>query len=577
MRTHLQLEAQRATVQASYDAAIAENNEKFANNDPKATSEYIYENQKQDAEKIIALLVKGVYAVSISKKTKVGMDGLMIEIAKLALTHPDDNFILDRKNSFILTGMSCIAWETDMKDKSPSFLKNNIYHHGQLKNAPLKNLKNSLVQVDEFDTATKEFLRLHNVLSDAGLLNINYIKENNIRFIFASATLIKELYQLDHWGDLHAHYKMTIPASYIGHKDFLDLGIIQPWYPLTNLASAEKWVVDDIVQNYGTDYRVSIVRTNNKNKDYVETACKKHNVKFIEHNSEDRLSSEDEEKLFVSQLNSHVVLAVKGFYRRAVLIPNQYKIRIGATHELYKPNDRVDYNTEIQAKPGRMSGYWRNIILNNEGEIIHKTGPHRTSIAAIECYEKVYNDPFGLNSFQTSTFKKKNGVVKKAKPSLISPMHIIGLEENAIIPFRVADDPHNPQTVPFVFVVTPEQYATIVRIANSNKWDTESICKVIAIYNPNLVAELNRIKHAGGEDQTIEPNETATTYNVYITEFVKASQGKYRRFHQGNIENKNIDKSQIYLDKINKRVIVSLYYGTKLPTPTPTPTHFQQP
>jgi hypothetical protein len=203
MRTHLQLQAQRATVHASYDAAIAENNERFANGDPKATSEYIYENQKEDARKIIDLLyLQGVYAVSISKKTKVGMDGLMIEIAKLALTHPDDNFILDRKNSFILTGMSCIAWETDMKDKSPSFLKNNIYHHGQLKNAPLKNLKKALIQVDEFDTATKEFLRLHNVLSDAGLLNINYIKENDIRFIFASATLIKELYQLDQWGDL---------------------------------------------------------------------------------------------------------------------------------------------------------------------------------------------------------------------------------------------------------------------------------------------------------------------------------------------------------------------------------------
>lgn len=564
MRTHLQLQAQRATVYASYDAAVAENNERFANGDPKATSEYIYENQKQDAEKIINLLVKGVYAVSISKKTKVGMDGLMIEIAKLALTHPDDNFILDRKNSFILTGMSCIAWETDMKDKSPSFLKNNIYHHGQLKNAPLKNLKKALIQVDEFDTATKEFLRLHNILSDAGLLNINYIKENDIRFIFASATLIKELYQLDQWGDLHAHYKMTIPASYIGHKDFLYLGIIQPWYPLTNLASAEKWVTEDIVQNYGLDYRVNLVRTNNKNEDYVETACKKHKIKFIEHNSEDRLSAEDEEKLFVAQLDSHVVLAVKGFYRRAVLIPNQYKIRIGATHELYKPNDRVDYNTEIQAKPGRMSGYWRNIILNNDGEIIHKTGPHRTSIAAIECYEEVYNNPFGLNSFQTSTFKKKNGVVKKAKPSLISSMHVVGLEENAIIPYRVADDPHNPQTVPFVFVVTPEQYATIVRIANSNKWDNESIHNIIAIYNPSLVNELNRIKDAGGEDQTVEPNETATTYNVYITEFVKAFQGKYRRFHQGNNENKFIDKSQIYLDKKEKRIIVSIYYGTKL-------------
>ena len=70
-----------------------------------------------------------------------------------------------------------------------------------------------------------------------------------------------------------------------------------------------------------------------------------------------------------------------------------------------------------------MSGYWRDIIVGG-----HKTGPHRTSIKAIEEYEKIYEDPFGINSYQTAGFKKKNGKVS-AEPTMLSAKNIKNLEE----------------------------------------------------------------------------------------------------------------------------------------------------
>ena len=70
-----------------------------------------------------------------------------------------------------------------------------------------------------------------------------------------------------------------------------------------------------------------------------------------------------------------------------------------------------------------MSGYWRDIIVGG-----HKTGPHRTSIKAIEEYEKIYEDPFGINSYQTAGFKKKNGKVS-AEPTMLSAKNIQNLEE----------------------------------------------------------------------------------------------------------------------------------------------------
>ena len=69
-----------------------------------------------------------------------------------------------------------------------------------------------------------------------------------------------------------------------------------------------------------------------------------------------------------------------------------------------------------------MTGYWREQIEKG-----HKTGPHRTSIKAIIQYEKTYLDPFGINSYQTSGFRKKDGQVS-AQSTMLSAKNIANLE-----------------------------------------------------------------------------------------------------------------------------------------------------
>jgi hypothetical protein len=129
--------------------------------------------------------------------------------------------------------------------------------------------------------------------------------------------------------------------------------------------------------------------------------------------------------LFEGALTRHVVLIVKGFFRRANLIPNEWKLRIGATHELY--TSLVDNNAQIQALPGRMTGYWRGAIESG-----HKTGPHRTSVKAVEEYDAVYNDPFGVNSYQAAGFKKSNGRITTITPTFVTPRNISGLDTIAL-------------------------------------------------------------------------------------------------------------------------------------------------
>ena len=130
---------------------------------------------------------------------------------------------------------------------------------------------------------------------------------------------------------------------------------------------------------------------------------------------------EDEIKEFFKEpLKQHIVLGVKGFFRRANLIPNCWKRRIGATHELY--TKLVDNSVQIQGLLGRMTGYWRADV---EGG--HKTGPHRTSLKAIIEYENTYINPFGNNSYQTAGFKKKDGNVR-ASTTMLSPGNIPNLQ-----------------------------------------------------------------------------------------------------------------------------------------------------
>ena len=413
----------RDIVIADYNSSKKKNKELFIKGDVRASSQYIFNNQKKDAAKICDKFYNtDTKCISIVKRTKVGMDGLMIEIAKNITTHKDNNVALDRDNVLFITGMSNKSWEDDMRDKLPSCFKENVYHHGKLQRLQnrLRNIKNSLIIIDEIDTGDKEDQKLHLLLKESGILDIKYMEENNIRFVFVSATMINELHYLYHWGDKHYIYYMTIPDNYIGHKEFLKLNIIQEFYPINDVESADKWIKEDILEHYGDDYRVHIIRTDEKNKDFILNACIKNKIHFKNHTSDDRISNEELSTIF-DNINNHLVIAVKGFYRRANLIPNKWKLKIGATHERYVK--KYDTNVQVQGFPGRVSGYWKNLILNG-----HKTGPHRTSIAAINEYEEFYKNPLGKIKYNTAGSKKSF-----LNPKNIKNLETINKSEEAIV------------------------------------------------------------------------------------------------------------------------------------------------
>lgn len=414
----------REEVWAHFIAAETTNHRKFLKGDSSATSEYIYENQKKDSQKIITEFKNGKRVVSVQKRTKVGADGLMICIA-VDMGMENGDLFTEPENVRILTGMSNCEWERGMIEKCPMCYKDKIFHHGQLPKANLKNLKNALIIIDEIDSGNKEDQILHQTLKDSGILDVKFMTENNIHFVFISATITRELHELYRWGNLHGSISMSIPSSYIGHGDFLKMGIIQESYPMKKREHVEKWIDEDIL-TYGNDFRVHIARipdtSANTNINIIQDACIFKNIIFIRHDASERLGASELQKYFEEPLTNHIVIGVKGFYRRANLIPNKWKLRIGATHESYVKIR--DNNVQIQGLPGRMTGYWREIVESG-----HKTGPYRTSIDAVIEYENAYLDPLGKNPYQTFGFKKNSrGKITQTTITFLNPVHIENLD-----------------------------------------------------------------------------------------------------------------------------------------------------
>jgi len=534
------ISARREDVLQAYNSAKATNHRLFLEGDDNATAEYIFPNQMEDAIKIVDEFYKNNRRViSIQKKTKVGADGLMIEISKILTTHNDDNFVVNPSNVRILTGMSNAGWEKDMKDKAPNCFKDKIFHHGQLAKANLQNMSNGLIIIDEIDTGDGENQVLSDSLKQAGILDVKHMIGHNNRFVFISATMIKELYDLYQWGDLHKLFTMNIPDSYIGHKDFLDKGIVKEFYCLGSKEKAEQWVQEDIIDNYGTDYRVHIVRlsTNGKTKtaSEIQNACIRKGVAFRNHTSTDRLTDDEIKEFFKEPLKQHIVLGVKGFFRRANLIPNRWKLRIGATHELY--TKVVDNNVQIQGLTGRMTGYWRN---NIEGG--HKTGPHRTSIKAIEEYEQIYINPFGVNSYQTARLKKKKGKIN-SDPTMLSPKNISNLEAVDLPVIR-----HKGQCPIITFDITDEEKSTFN--------DTGAMLNILKKYN----------------------NEAYNTYKSYIVHCWKAdTENKLNKYGihtmlkpgaysmETNVKDEKY-KNVIFFYLYNNKIIINAWNGEETKT-----------
>lgn len=145
----------------------------------------------------------------------------------------------------------------------------------------------------------------------------------------------------------------------------------------------------------------------------------------IYHTSSKRITHEEFKEIFdnLKSRKKHIVIAVKGFLRRATFIPNEYKLLIGAIHD--KWTNSINMSVKIQSFPSRLSGYWKDSFYDIEsGEKLpnpHKCGPIRTSIKAIKEYTIWWKNPGTMEILTTN---------KRGKERFTNSNNIDGLEDS---------------------------------------------------------------------------------------------------------------------------------------------------
>jgi len=340
---------------------------------------------------------------------------------------------------------------------------------------------------------------------------------------------------------------MTIPESYVGLGDFVRRDLIQECYCLNSQEAANRWINEDIVSNYGNDFRIHFVRLNTYGLDEtaIKIACDAAGIRYYNHNTEERIGKLTLCELFVgAPLTSHVVIALKNLLRRANLVPNAWKQRIGALHERF--TKRPDYNVHVEGLPGRLTGYWRDWFEGGR-----KFGPIRTFRAAIDAYEETWADPFGKNSYQCAGFKKTDGKVTSKQDSALSPHNLIGLDaldENE-------KSGAERMTVPIVFQVTRTEFESIEK--SENGWDDTTILQLIRSQNEELYSVLETIKRI----QIVCPCATAS-YNKLIGACVSAAErSKPCAWPIAKQKASRLDTYQMYLDNKEFRIVVCVYKG----------------
>ena len=545
----------REMVELSFKLAEKENQKALRKGDPMATSEFIYPNQKADAANVVSRFYESrnneqpVHAVSIKKNVKVGADGFMMAVAQMMCTHIDDDFVISPENVMFLTGMSNKSWQDELERKIPSIFKDNVFHHGQLQNAELANLKNALIFVDEIDTASKEDQKLHKLFIEAGLMNFETIRKNRIYLVFITATLARELVQLKGWGAAHTNYSLTTPPTYCGIEYYLEKQIIQESYDLSEPDNITKWIQEDIVSNYGDDFRVHLVRMpRGKGKSGIgkvfEQIANSFGVRFYQMTSkvDESLDSKEYTALFTEQRDSHIILGLKGKLRRATRIPDSYKLQIGAVHVSQTRN--IDNNVLAQDLPGRMAGYIRAQL-----DAEHKIGPIRSDVKGLIEYVKEFNGE--ATTYQSWGYKtNEEGKVKKLKSTMVHPdnfniendMEVVGNKNAAYM------------TVPRVFSV---ESATIECIVSAKGNAKKAIIKaLLALLDPAFYATVE--KHA--IHQITNP-KVGSSYKRHITDLVnKANENK-----PGSIDidpkERNTNFFNCYVDSKQNRLVIMVWNG----------------
>jgi len=188
----------------------------------KKGKQIYYDNQSATAIQVtLNIKIPDIVFQIILATCQAGKTGCMVSLIENIIKM---NLNIDIDNIYIITGLSSKAWELQTRKRMPKDLIKNIIHRAQLKNnvSRFTDLQNAIIIVDECQIACNKYMTFDNLLQQAGIKDLEYLRKNNVNIVEFSATPNTTLCDLELWQKDNAYIK-HIMRSGEGYKGFEDL------------------------------------------------------------------------------------------------------------------------------------------------------------------------------------------------------------------------------------------------------------------------------------------------------------------------------------------------------------------
>jgi hypothetical protein len=316
----------------------------------KKGEELVHDSQKEKAIEIYKAFLNGVSLVTLIASPQWGKTGVSLYLMYMMTTHTDDDTMTHPDNVFIITGMSDKDWRSQTKERMPNCFKNRVYHRNDLHKiiADVCNKRDILIIIDECHFGSETTQTLHNCLKTAGIWDINYMTENNVKILCISATPGNVLLDAQRWGYEHHHMVVAKDngTSYTSFKTLLDQERILSTRDITKQNNIT--FIMDIINTKWKTPMYHIIRIHSKTEVFKAEIVKR-GYTFSDHTSHDRILNVEE--LLSTEPKCHHFIFIKGFWRAAKTLNDKY---IGICYESSK-----DYSSIAQGLGGRLLGYNR--------------------------------------------------------------------------------------------------------------------------------------------------------------------------------------------------------------------------
>jgi hypothetical protein len=369
--------------------------------------EYVYPEQEKYASQIIEAFKNDIYISTFVAPVQWGKTGVSVSLIHQCVT--DKEIFFNPKHIYVITGLNDNEWKSQTKQRMLNEFKPHVYHLSDLYSLDITEAQDALIIIDECQVANMVHQTIRKMMVRNGILNLNDLRDRNIRILQTSATPDNVLVDcLEYSENEHFTCLVDLKNTQSSYKFFTDIpdNNLKESMDLSNLDNVEH-LFNDILSY--TKERWHIIRVPGDNKgenitiDNIILLSEKYDCDVKYHMI--GLSIDDEltpEELLASRPESgkHTIIIIKNKWRASKSIPDDY---IGVVHDRYT-KDKNKYASEVQSLAGRMIGHGK---MKKKIPIIY------CNKVCIEEYIKLFSNNFNFNEVINWKKLKKVSYINK--------------------------------------------------------------------------------------------------------------------------------------------------------------------